>query len=426
MTSSTINVEFQVGGTPIPIESFDVTGSSDGSTGHVLASTGMAQLAANGIDLVALSIQSPTATPVDVFVEIDGVPTQIFSGEFLSAGYKYSATSVSIHARDWSGPLVDQRRVLVSILGGNTGALAPSQDQTSGISTQNKKLSDIVTAIANQFSLTPDLRLAQGSDVDIGTIFGTSADTILTTTLQSLWAILNRLARDTGNIVYTTPQKSLVFGEPGAGLPTIPITYMVNPIPDGSYGAESLDINHNPRRNMTFQVVVLSYDPTQSKMTKGLAYVVGSNFTTNDAATVNPGLWSGQQAQSVLAATSTPSGKPATDKNNKVPIYTFHVDGLTQAQATARAQAIALDISKRELIGHVKCDCIPTVMPSNPATLAGQINQEFAAHQYFVTNYSHHFKMSPKSKVGTFHTEIKLLDRQPIGAGESVSTQQAA
>jgi hypothetical protein len=416
--SSTINVEFQVAGTPVPIESFDITGSSDGSTGHVVAMTGMTQLAENGIDMVALSISSPSSVPVDVFVEIDDQLTQIFSGEFLSAGYKYNATSVSIHARDWSGPLVDQKRVLVSI--GNSGALAPSQDQGSGISTQNKHVSDIVTAIANQFSLTPDLRISQGNDPFIGTIFGTSADTILTTTPQNLWAILNRLAKDTGNIVYTTPQKSLVFGPPGAGLPNIPITYMVNPIPVGSYGAESLDIDHNPRRNMTFNVVVLSYDPTKSALTTGHASVVGQNFSTGGGTTVNPGLWTGQQAQSVSSATSNTS---ATSSNTKIPIYTYHVDGLTQAQADQRAQAIAFDISKRELIAHVKTDCIPTVMPSNPATLAGLINQEFAAHQYFVTNYSHHFKMTPKSKVGTFHTELKLLDQQPIGAGASTSTQ---
>jgi hypothetical protein len=382
----------------------------------------MARLEAAGIDLVAMAVKSPTALPLDIFLTEDDAVTQIFSGEYLSASFDYAGTSVVIHARDWSGPLVDQRRVLVSILGGNVGALAPSEEKTSGVETQHQKVSQIVTAIAKQFSLIPDLRIAKGADPDIGTIFGTSSDTILTTTPQSLWEILNRLARDTGNIVYTTPQKHLVFGPPGAGLQTIPITWLMNPIPDGSFGALALSIDHNPRRNSSFQVVVLSYDPTVSKVTTGRSYVIGSNFSTNDKATVRPGLWSGQQARSILNATSTPSGNPGTDKNNKVPIYTFHVDGLTQAQADQRAQAIALDISKRELIANAKIRCLPSVQPANPVSLAGQINQEFAAHQYFVTEYSHHYKLPTGAKVGEFHTMLKMLDRQPIGSGESVST----
>jgi hypothetical protein len=420
---STIGVELKIAGIPIPIDSYSVSGSSSGSTGHMQANTGMARLEAAGIDLVEMAVKSPTALPLDIFLTEDDAVTQIFSGEYLSAGFDYAATSVSIHARDWSGPLVDQRRVLVSILGGNAGSLAPSEDKTDGVETQNQKVSQIVTAIAKQFSLIPDLRLAKGSDPDIGTIFGTSSDTILTTTPQSLWSILNRIARDTGNIVYTTPQKHLVFGEPGAGLQTIPITWKVNPIPDGSFGAMNLSIDHNPRRNSSFQVIVLSYDPTDSKVTTGRSYVIGSNFATNDKATVRPGLWSGQQAQSILNATKTTSDTESKDKkNNKIPIYTFHVDGLTQAQADQRAQAIALDISKRELIANAKIRCLPSVQPATPVSLAGQINQEFASHKYFVTEYSHHYKLTAGSNTGEFHTMLKMLDRQPIGDGESVTT----
>src|ERR1039458_8504441 len=245
---STIGVELKIAGIPIPIDSFSVSGSSSGSTGHTQASTGMARLEAAGIDLVAMAVKSPTALPLDIFLTEDDAVTQIFSGEYLSASFDYAGTSVVIHARDWSGPLVDQRRVLVSILGGNVGALATSEEKTSGVETQHQKVSQIVTAIAKQFSLIPDLRIAKGADPDIGTIFGTSSDTILTTTPQSLWEILNRLARDTGNIVYTTPQKHLVFGPPGAGLQTIPITWLMNPIPDGSFGALALSIDHNPRQ----------------------------------------------------------------------------------------------------------------------------------------------------------------------------------
>lgn len=418
---SEIGCELQINGTPIPIDSYHVTGSSSGNTGHLTASSGMARLAAAGIDLVAMEVAAPTSLTVDLFLIEDGARAQLFGGEYLSSSHDYDSTTVSIHARDWSGPLVDQRRVLVNILGGNVGPLAPAEEPTDGVSTQNRKLSEIVTAIAKQFSLTPDLRLAKGNDPDIGTIFGDTNDTILTTTPQSLLAILNRLARDTGNIVYTTPQKHLVFGAPGAGLESIPITYKINPIPDGSFGAIKLRFDHNPRRNQTFQVIVLSYDPTGSTLTKGVAYVIGSNFTTNDKATVHAGMWSGPQAQAIMEATTAPAGKTGTNKNNRVPIYTFHVDGLTQAQAQQRAEAIALDISKRELIGHVTSRGIPSVQPSNPATVAGEVNQEFTSHQFFVTEYTHSFRLPANSEHGEFATVLKLLDRQPIGAGESVT-----
>lgn len=418
---STITPTFKIAGTVIPVVSFDVHGGSVGSAGHMSATTSRKMLQQVGFNLVKESIDASGQLEVDVFVTIDGATTQIFGGEYLAAKFNYKRSSVTIRARDWSGPLIDQKRSLTSLIGGNTGPLTVAESSTSqGVNTQNQKLSQLVTAIANQFSLTPDLRLSSdpGSDPIVGTIFGNTNDTIFTPQPQSLWGILTRLARDTGNIVYTTPQKHLVFGEPGAGLPTLKMFWNTNPVPPGGLPLDELEIDHNPRRNLSFNVVVLSYDPTLGQLTKGKAYVIGSNLSTSQGATVRAGMWGGPQAQSVDSILST-----STSKKNKIPLYTFHVDGLTAAQAQARAMAIAQDISKRELIADVGANFIPLIAPSNPAKLGGDIEDEFSSHDYFVTAYTHSYRVGEKGD-GTFGTSAKMLDRQPEGKGSAVSSAE--
>lgn len=415
---SQVGFELQIADQIVPITGLDVEGASVGNSGHMTAHCGMKALQDAGIDLVALAIANPGDLAVNAFVTLDGVTTQLFGGEYVSGEYLYNQQAVTVHARDWSGPLIDQKRVLVNILAGNVGPLAPSEAETGGVSTQNQKLSQVVTAIAKQFSLTPDLRLAEGADPDIGTIFGDSNDTIITPTPQSLWGILTRLARDSGNVLYVTPQKHLVFGEAGAGLEPVALCYRVNPIPAGTYGAMGIDVVHNPRRNLTFRVVVLSYDHTNSTMTKGQAYVIGSNYSAEGDVTVHAGAWSGPAAEKITSAI----GAGNQSKKNAVPVYTFHADGLTAAQAQTQATAIANDIAKRELIVKTSTRCIPTLQPSNPVTLLGQLNQEFLAHQYFVTQYGHKLRM-PKGQgdAAIFDTSLTLLDRQPAGKGDATT-----
>jgi hypothetical protein len=285
----------------------------------------------------------------------------------------------------------------------------------------NQPLSSLVTAIANQFGLTPDLRLSQasGSDPEIGTIFGAGGDTILTTVPQSLWGVLMRLARDTGNEVYTTPDKHLVFGVPGAGLEPLTFCWKQNPPQGDALPLLDLNIEHNPRRNLTFRVLVLSYNPTTRQTVKGQAYVIGSDRATAGGGMVRAGAWSGANASSIQSAIGT----GAASKKNAIPLYTFHVDGLTQAQANFRAQSIAADISKRELIVQGAADIIPGIAPSQPARLDGDIDDGFLSHQYYVTSYSHTFSM-PQGGGGKaeLDTSFMLLDVQPVGEGSSTLT----
>jgi hypothetical protein len=421
----TASLTVQIAGTDLPLFRAQISGGSHGSTGHATITSSITALADQGVDLLEISQDAPTIVPVDIFLAQDSGTSHLFGGEYLKANWSFKRDAVSIHARDWSGLLVDQKRVLTNILGGNTGALAPGEVAGDGVSTTNQPLSKMVTAIANQFGLTPDLRLssAPGSDPEVGTIFGSSTDTILTAVPQSLWGILMRLARDTGNEVYTTPDKHLVFGAPGAGLSPLTFGWMQNPPPAGTLPLMDLNIEHNPRRNLTFRVLVLSYDPTTRQTTKGQAYVIGTNMTTSGGSTVKAGAWSGAQASAIQAQI----GAGPKSQKNAIPLYTFHVDGLTAAQANLRAQSIATDIAKRELIVTGSADIVPGMSPSQPVTLDGNIPAGFLSHQYYVTGYTHNFSMPQggASRQAELDTSFMLLDVQPVGEGTATLTGTA-
>jgi hypothetical protein len=422
----TASMDLQIGGTAVPMFRAIIQGGSHGSTGHATMTTSRTMLAQQGIDLLELAQDAPTILPVDIYLTQDGGGRfHLFGGEYLKANWRFKAGTVSIHARDWSGLLVDQKRVLTSILGGNVGALVPGEVAGPGVSTQNQRLSVMVTAIAKQFGLTPDLRLssAPGSDPEVGTILGTG-DTVLTAVPQSLWGILMRLARDTGNEVYTTPDKHLVFGAPGAGLAPLTFCWKQNPPQGNALPLLDLNIEHNPRRNLTFRVLVLSYDPATRQTTRGQAYVIGSDRATGGGGTVRAGAWSGPQATTIESQIST---GPAS-KKNAIPLYTFHVDGLTAAQVNLRAQSIAADIAKRELIVNGAADIVPGMAPSQPVTLDGDIDDGFLGHQYYVTGYTHTFNMPQgggSSRAAELDTSFMLLDVQPVGEGTATLTGTA-
>lgn len=413
-----------IGGQQVPVSTFTVTGGTYGSTGSLVAQSSMPALDAAGVDLVSLSIANPGSLPVDLYVVGGASTSHVFSGEYLTGEYDYNADSVVVHARDWSGPLVDQKRALTQLVKGITETPAP-EESNSGVSTQNQKLSAIVTQIANQFSLTPDLRLnsnISNADADYGAIFGDSTDTVMTATPQSLWGILTRLARQSGNVVYVTPEKHLVFGEAGAGLDTLNFTWRLTGNALAALGQATsmplmrLHVTHNPRRNLTFRVLVKSYDPTVQQLTSGQAFVIGSDYSPDGQSTVHAGAWGGAQASQISAALGN-------NKKKAIPEYTYHVDGLTASQAQSRAEAIAADIAKRELIVKGNMDFLPSMEPGQQATLRGLVNREFAAHTYYVTHFAHQFSIGARAggPSGQLHTDFTLLDRQPEGQAKAVS-----
>lgn len=410
------SISFTIAGLPAPVTDFSIQSGSYGSVGHADIGTSITALRAANIDLTGLSIDLPAGIEIGLWLTADGVKTKIFGGEYVKGEWDYDADEVKIFCRDFAGVLVDQKRILSQTEGEAQTITVPGENPTSGgVSTQNQTLQNIVTQIAKQFSLTPVFNLDPGSNIDIGTIYGTNeaggtADTVFMTTPQSLWATLNQLARDTGNEVYVTPSKELVFGIPGAGAPQIVGSYKMNPVPSGAVALRDLRIVHNVRRNSSFRVQVISYNPSVPQIVLGEAYVVGTNLSTNGQVQIKPGLWSGSDIDTINSSVGSNS--------KQIPLYSFHIDGLTQAQADARAMAIAADIAKREFVVSASPDIIPGIIPMNQIRLVGALDQNFLGQTYYAQSFRHSFGMPTKrGKRAGLVTYFMALDIQVSGEG---------
>ena len=216
-----------------------------------------------------------------------GAVTRIFGGEYLTTSWDMDADTAVLHARSWAGALADQKRILTKIGSAVSGALkplAPGQVSAAGISNLNQTVGMIVSAIANEYGFTPVLNLSGANNPTIGTLYG-SDDQAFMPVPQSLWSILNQLARDTGYVVYDTPTKQLVFGAPGAGLPTLAPSYKV-PARGAMVPVRNLQFMHQPRQNGTFRVLVISaYDPAKAQVAIGRASLSAANFAGQNGLT---------------------------------------------------------------------------------------------------------------------------------------------
>lgn len=384
-----------------------------GSVGTAEITTSRLELAAVGLDLAAQAISNNGFLQCTISVTVDGVSSLIFGGEYVHATWSFDSDTVDIFARDWAGVLVDEKRVLTTEAEGVVSVLAPGeQPNSAGISNQNQTVASLVKQVAKQFGFSTVIQgigtvapnQNTSPDTLIGSLFGDAEDSTNYVPLpQSLWNILNRLARDTGNEIYVTPAKQLVFGAPGAGRPTINLSWGTDVLPAGYLPARGLSIQHNPRRNMSFRVIVISYDPARAQTTFGNAYVIGTKMKGADGQSIKPGLWPGTAGQfSILL------------NGQHIQLYSFHIDGLTQAQAQQRAMSIAEDIAKREFILTARIDGLPDVTPLQTVTIQGNIDQTFSARQFFVHGYTHEYDIDGDG----FNTTINALDIQAFGLGE--------
>jgi hypothetical protein len=391
-----------IGGQTILANDFEVTGSTFGSVGHASIMSSITAL--GGLDLFDLTTTSVGITEVYITASIDGASTRLFGGEHLMTTWDFDNDTVTIQARSWAGILVDQKRVLSKIGAATQAAftaLAPGRISAAGISNENQKVGAIVTAIAQEFGLTPVLNMTNGNPT-IGTLYGSGSQTFMPVP-QSLWNILNQLARDTGYVVYDTPDKQLVLGEPGAGVPTVALGYES---PTATAPMRAFRIEHHPRQNSTFRVLVVSYDPSKCAINLGRASYVGRNFAGS------AGLQSGLSTGSQAAANDTALAKLGSN-STQVPLYTFHHDGLTADQAQTLAAAITTDIAKRELILSGTIEGMPGLVPAQKVTVGGNVPGTIGSTTFYISGYNHRFRM-PKphqhdANAG-FVTQIKALN----------------
>lgn len=393
-----IPIEFKctIGGMNYPVMGFHIQSGAYGSVGRALLTTGGKELLAQRWNLFQLTAGAPAGVEVILDGYVAGETKRIFGGEFLTSTWDYDRDLVEVEARDYAGVLVDQRRLPATIAKEAETLLAPlapgQNPSAQSPSVQNQSVEQVVGAIATEFGLTPVLNLEGGNPV--GTVFG-SNDTIWLATPQTLWGLLNQLARDTGYDVYVTPDRKLVFGLPGVGTTPVNLTYGI----PGPMPCRELQFRHNARRNSTFRVMVMSYDPAKGQLTLGRADVIGTGLAGTGG--LKNGIWSGQAAVTVdsqlkaLNGPAAPYGRLYTYSagSNYVPLYTFHIDGLTQAQADTRATAIATDIAKREVTVRAVVDGFLDAIPTQTLTISGIIDADFAQRNYYVYGYEHEFRL---------------------------------
>lgn len=408
-----VSASVTIGDTKFAPTRFTTRSGSYGSVGTAEIVTSRKELAAAGLDLAGQAISNNGFLQCTISVSVDDDWSLIFGGEYVHATWTFDSDVVEIFARDWAGVLVDEKRVLTTLTEGIVSVLAPGeQPDSAGISNQNQAVAGIVAQVAKQFGFQtviaglPSVTPNPNSDPDtlVGSLFGDATDSTNYVPLpQPLWNILNRLARDTGNEIYITPAKQLVFSAPGAGRPTINLSWGLGSPPAGVLPVRSLSIQHNPRRNMSFRVLVISYDPARAQTTTGSAYVIGTKMKGADGQTIKPGLWPGSAGQFTILL-----------NGQHIQLYSFHIDGLTQPQAQQRAMAIADDIAKREFILMGRIDGFGDITPLQTITIQGNIDQTFAARQFFVHGFSHEYDLDADG----FNTTISALDIQAFGLGE--------
>lgn len=404
-----------IGGKVIPFSHFSMTGGAYGSVGHVSITTSNTMLKDLDFDIFSIASGSPGFLEVAISVDLTsqdvqsvggwgggGAPaveqpasskTRIFGGEYLNTRYDLDRDVVQIHARDWAGVLVDQKRILTKIgkaVQKVLAPLAPGRVTVAGISNENQQVGNIISSIAAEFGFTPILNLSSsGRNPTVGTLYG-SDDQSFIQVPQSLWSILNSLARDTGYNVYVTPNKELVFGEAGAGLDTINLSWNTTP-QQGQMPCRDTRFEHHPRRNSTFRVLVMSYDPGLGQSTLGRATYIGGNFagqhglvagmsTDQAAVTADANIHALQQSGGRLGAV-------------QIPLYAFHLDGLTADQANFRAETIATDIAKRELILSTTIDGLPSVLPTQKIKITGDLLTVLSEPTYYVSGYEQTFSL---------------------------------
>lgn len=400
---------------PIPVNQFNISGGSSGAVGHLECTTSQDILRQVKIDLIELVAEAPSDT--EIFINVtapDGKKIRIFGGEHVATDFDMDAGIVHIVGRDYAGRLVDQHKVLTSVARDVTASLAPLTPGQSAkgvdVPTQNTKISKIVSSIATAYGFTPIINM--GDDHTYGSILG-SDDTTFMPVPMSVWEILNHLARETGNEVYTTPNKELVFGVPGAGLPHQDISYNLSPNQPPASATQvpgrALNIKHNPRRNASFRVIVFSYYVSSKKTSIGRATVISPNL--GGRGKLKEGLYTGAEATAVDKQVSNLQHSTSS-QGITIPLYSYHMDGLTPEQANAKAKAIAIDISKRELILNVQTDMLPNLRPTQIIKLMGAVLPGMLGPDYYVNQFTHTFNLGGErgDDAGGLLTHIHALN----------------
>ena len=386
-----ITFDINVGGMSVNPLAFAVRVGCFGQIGtaSIVADRGEL-LQSSGFDLA----KSASMRGADASISVNG--QKLFGGTYFGHQRSLRANEVTLICRDYAGQLVDTCQSLADF------------------DTQNQTAAQIMQQIAQRGGLTADI---QGADTIVGDLTEQGAQ--FATHPQPLWDLIVLLARATGTNFYVSPDKQLIVAPTMAG--TI-FQYSWREGADaaalfGSTGTDmaiDVEIQDQVARNGSFQVVVLSEHQKDASMVTGIAINVADDISSS----------TGQAAGIYVGGQANPVSQAISDGNLTIPKYEFHIAGLTQAQAEAKAQGLAFDIAKRLLMVAVHIEGEPAITPLDKVQLLegepGALDGLHGVPLYI--SGLHHTYQTPSGLSSTgFLTTVTLLtvpeNIQAAGAG---------
>ena len=196
------------------------------------------------------------------------------------------------------------------------------------------------------------------------------------------WDFLVQLARNVGFQVYTTPKGELVFAPPDQTQQPIVYTWFADPHDTTLAPVKNLRVNYEPRRNKTFQVLILSYHPKTVSLESATTVILDQTIPFFKNKTVKEGFWHGAAGANIRSA----FGQRLEGK----PVYLFYVQGMTPQECEERADAMAKEISARQYTveGSITSDLRLT--PNAVVQLNGPIDN-FKGQKLYVTGLTYRF-----------------------------------
>ncbi len=414
-----------IGGTGIRADRWSVSRPAYGVIGGFTAETSSEVLTSANLDLYQLGQQAKGQIPVHIIVEspIYGSVT-IFGGELDSVDWDFQTDTIRLAGRDWAGILADTKRVLMgnetigapyaattrssSVQAQPLGTKTPpgfspfsSQTTFKSINVQNQTPSQLVTYIAerNGFKTTDSKGastiISVAGEPLVGNIIGGLG--VSAHSPHTEWGIVQFLARIMGWFCYVTPDRELYFGPPPTGQVPLHVSWNEIAVHESGvtwYPCKDLEITYNPRRNVSFIVIVASHHIGGLTVSKKYVAVPSGPMAKEVSVefpdiVMNPNqFYIGESGSGVGVTADRMSSLFA---NFGKPVYLFYETNLTADGCQAAAYAKALDIAKRELLISFSIDGNPNVVPNQKIHTFNVA--PYKDIQFYVNSVEHSFDM---------------------------------
>lgn len=368
-----------IGGIEIKAMSFRTQRGTYGSIGRCVITTSITELKAAGL-IIPQAVQGAPTTqaslPIEISASLDGGQTfqRLFIGDLDTADYSYLDDMVEIAGRDYAGRLYDRRIVL------------KSNEYV------NQRPWQIAQSIANDAGIPSGGVIPDNNQQLAG--FYYTRDAVVLQIPRPAWDILVYLARAAGTEVGIDLTGTLFFRAPsGSGTPYV-FTWKAPPNSPG-IPAMSLKTTYQPRRNMTFQVVVLSYHPKTQEVYSERIIVLQQPIAIDATRTARAGVWAGAAAQRIRSLIS--------NKMDGRPIYVAYAQGKTLAQCQNLAEQIYKDVARKLVVATGEIDGLPALDIQNLIQLqeyvAGDL-QGFSGATLSAVSVGHRWQMPAQGGKG--------------------------